>query len=66
MDGKYIAHRPISVTRSTWQDRIDDDAFKEKRDRDGHVNLAKMGKRQKKKHLTGLLAMEQELGAQGL
>lgn len=61
MDGKYIAHRPMSVSKSTWDKRIDSTALKRKKDKEGNwVSIAKMGKKQKKRHLTGLLAVQSD------
>ena len=59
MDGKYVANRPISVTKSTWDQRVDEQATKKRsKDKDGNWNLARMGKRQRGRHITSLLSVQ--------
>ena len=59
MDGKFISHRPITVKKSTWNDRQDVTVHKKSKSKDGSwQNLSRMNKRQKNRHITGLLGVE--------
>jgi len=55
-----VANRPISVTKSTWDQRVDDQALKKRKDKEGNWNLARMGKKQKSRHITSLLSVQKD------